>query len=346
MTQSPPLPTRAVPRTGQRLSVLGMGGAPLGGLFEAGSAASARAAVDAAWDAGIRYFDTAPYYGYTLSEHRMGEALREQPRDSFVLETKVGRLLDPLPPNASRDGVKKRGDAWASPLPFAPRYDYSGSGLRRSIEDSLQRLGTNRIDIALVHDIGTVTHGDAHAPHWAALTGTGFRELEAMKREGLIGAFGLGVNEWEVISAALEYADLDISMLAGRYTLLEQASLHPLLDQCLSRQVGIVVGGPFNSGVLAAADPEKSHFDYESVPTHIVARVKALGRVCQAHGVPLPAAALQFPLAHPAIVSVVPGPRSAAQLGGIIDWWNLTIPAALWTDLKAEGLLSADTPTP
>lgn len=341
--------TRALPRTGQRLTTLGMGGAPLGGLFEAGSAASARATVDAAWHAGIRYFDTAPYYGYTLSEHRMGEALREQPRDSFVLETKVGRLLDPLPPQPSAThggGARKRGDAWASPLPFAPRYDYSGSGLRRSIEDSLQRLGTNRIDIALVHDIGSVTHGDAHAPHWAALTGTGLRELEAMKREGLIGAFGLGVNEWEVISDALDHADLDISMLAGRYTLLEQASLHPFLDQCLSRQVGIVVGGPFNSGVLAAADPEKSHFDYESVPPNIVARVKALGRVCRSHGVPLPAAALQFPLAHPAIVSVVPGPRSAAQLSGIVDWWQLPIPAALWAELKAEGLLAEDAPTP
>lgn len=337
---------RTLPRTGQRVTALGLGGAPLGGLFAAVSDADARATVDAAWAAGVRLFDTAPFYGYGLSERRVGDALRAHPRDEWVLSSKVGRLLVPDPPGAHGGTPRRDVDAWVDPLPFRPVYDYRAGALRRSLEDSLQRLGTHRLDIALVHDIGTLTHGDANAAHWQALVEGGFRELEAMRREGLVGAIGLGVNEWPVILAALEHVDLDVCLLAGRYTLLEQQSLEPFMATALQRGMGVIVGGPFNSGVLAASDPQAGHFDYGRVPPEVLARVRGLARVCAAHGVPLPAAALRFPLAHPAVVAAIPGPRDARELADIVQWWHAPIPAALWRDLRAEGLVDPRAPVP
>ncbi len=337
---------RTLPRTGQSVTTLGLGCAGLGGLFEAVPAAQARETIDAAWNAGIRLFDTAPFYGYGLSEHRVGEALRERARGDWMLSTKVGRILHPAPPRSAGRIERAPGDAWNMPLPFEPRFDYRAGALRRSIEDSLQRLGTYRIDIALVHDIGTATHGQAHATHWQALVDGGFRELEAMKREGLIGAIGLGVNEWPVILAALDHIDLDCCLLAGRYTLLEQGALTPFLSTALSRGVGVIIGGPFNSGVLAANDPEHGHFDYGRVPPDVLLRVRALARVCAAHGVDLPAAALQFPMAHPAVVACITGPRSADELRGILRWWRQPITPLLWRDLRAQGLIDEAAPLP
>jgi hypothetical protein len=209
------------------LTRLGLGCAQLGGLYEPMAEADAHALVDAAWDLGIRYFDTAPYYGFTLSEHRLGAALRARPRGDYVISTKVGRLMWPDP------GVRPGECGWAAPLPFRPHYDYTYDGVMRSYEDSLQRLGLDRVDMLYVHDIGRVTHGERHAHYWKQLTeGGGIRALEQLRDEGAIKGFGLGVNEWEVIADALDVCALDCVLLAGRYTLLEQASLVPLMDRC------------------------------------------------------------------------------------------------------------------
>jgi D-threo-aldose 1-dehydrogenase len=348
------LTTRKLPRTGQTLTALGLGGAPLGNLYDVISEADARATFQAAWDAGIRFFDTAPFYGYTLSEHRFGDALREHPRDEWVLSSKVGRLLKPQSRGTAARVVPAGETGWQQPLPFEVVYDYSAGAIRRSVEDSLQRLGTNHIDLALVHDIGRYQHGDDNPRLWAQLIGTGksgggFRELEALKREGLVGAIGLGVNEWEVVMDAMQHVDLDCTLLAGRYTLLEQASLDPFLKECVQRGVGIVVGGPFNSGILATGTHGPSavaKFNYAAAPPEVVQRVQQLQAVCASFDVPLAAAAVQFPLAHPAVVSVVPGARNAAELQGIVRWMNHPIPPALWRSLRGHGLLNVDAPVP
>lgn len=316
---------------------MGLGCAQLGGLYEAIDDAAALAIVDTAWELGIRYFDTAPYYGFTLSEHRLGAALRGRPRGDYVISTKVGRLMEP-------DRSVRPGDCgWAAPLPFRPRFDYTYDGILRSHEHSLQRLGLDRVDILYVHDIGRVTHGARHAYYWDQLTnGGGFRALVKLRDEGAIHAFGLGVNEWEAVADAMAVCDLDCALLAGRYTLLEQASLAPLLDRCVERGVGIVIGGPFNSGILAG----NRKFNYEDAPAAILARVEAIGAVCREAGVPMQAAALQFPMAHPAVVSCIPGAQSPAQLRQNAAWFAQAIPAGLWTTLAREGLIDPRAPVP
>jgi D-threo-aldose 1-dehydrogenase len=328
---------RTLPRGGIALSSLGLGCAQLGGLYQEVGDADARAIVDAAWDLGIRYFDTAPYYGYTLSEHRLGAALRERPRDSYVVSTKVGRLMRP------DAGVLPGESGWARPLPLRPHFDYSYDGVLRSHQDSLQRLGMDRVDILYVHDIGRVTHGDRHAHYWQQLTqGGGFRALARLRDEGSVGAIGLGVNEWEVVVDAINACGLDCALLAGRYTLLEQAALAPLLDRCVQRGIGIVIGGPFNSGILAGT----RKFNYEDAPADIVARVEAIAAVCARTGAPIQAAALQFPMAHPAVVSCIPGAQSPAQLRQNAEWFAQPLPEALWEALVQEGLIDRNAPTP
>ncbi|WP_426171543.1 aldo/keto reductase [Pseudoduganella sp. R-34] len=328
---------RSLPRSGLPLSSLGLGCAQLGGLYQAMGDAEARAIVDTAWDLGIRYFDTAPYYGYTLSERRLGAALRERPRDSYVVSTKVGRLLLP------DAGVQPGENGWAEPLPFRPHFDYSYDGVMRSHADSLQRLGMDRIDILYVHDIGRVTHGEKHAHYWDQLThGGGFRALARLREEGSVAAIGLGVNEWEVVVDAMRACDIDCALLAGRYTLLEQASLAPLLDRCVERGIGIVIGGPFNSGILAGT----GKFNYEDAPADIIARVEAIAAACARAGAPIQAAALQFPMAHPAVVACIPGAQSPAQLRQNAEWFAQSLPAALWEALSQAGLIDSRAPTP
>jgi D-threo-aldose 1-dehydrogenase len=342
---SPALATRQLPRTGQVLTTLGMGCAPLGSWYKRVSDADARAAVDAAWNAGVRLFDTAPFYGYTLSEHRLGEAMRDRPRDAWVLSTKVGRMMRPL--KALRAPGAPLVNDWIDPLPFEPVFDYSAAAMRRSIEDSLQRLGVQHIDIALIHDIGVFTHAELQAHYWAQLTtGGGFREMEVMRRERLIGAIGLGVNEWQVILDAMQHTDLDCCLLAGRYTLLEQGSLSPFLDECVKRQVGVIVGGPFNSGVLVSGPVKGALFNYAVADDSVLARASRLQQVCAEFGVPLAAAALQFPLAHPAVVSCIPGARDAAELQQIAAWLRHEIPDGLWTTLRERGLIDPAAPLP
>ncbi|RZJ08308.1 MAG: aldo/keto reductase, partial [Rubrivivax sp.] len=310
------LPSRPLANTGLRLSTLGMGAAALAGLYDAVDDATAAATLQAAWNLGLRYIDTAPFYGYTRSESRVGAFLSGRPRESYVLSTKVGRLM--MPDNAVRPGA----DGWADPLPFRPVFDYSHDGILRSFEGSLKRLGVQRIDILLVHDIGRVTHGPDHDIHWKALThGGGFKALEALRSQGLVRAIGLGVNEWEVANDALSAAPLDCVLLAGRYTLLEQGAL-PFMDRCAAEGVGVIIGGPFNSGLLAG----QAKYNYGSVPHDMLERTRALAQACAEFRVPLEAAALHFPLAHPAVVSMLAGMRSPQQVQANAEWMRRPLP--------------------
>ena len=308
----------------------------MGGLYAPTSFAEAQDTTDAAWAHGIRYFDTAPYYGYTRSERRLGALLCDRERDGYVISTKAGRLMVP------DESVSDEENGWVHPLPFRPAYDYGYDAILRSFEDSQQRLGILKIDILYIHDIGRYTHGDRHEHYWRQLTaGGGFRALLELRDSGRVTAIGLGVNEAEVVHDAMGEADLDVVMLAGRYTLLEQMSL-PLLEKCARAGTGIVVAGPFNSGILAG----NNKFDYEDAPPDIVRRVQALQAVCDAFDVPLPAAALRFPMAHPAVVSCVTGARTAEQLHTNVAWFERSIPDELWAALRKAGLLDEAAPLP
>jgi D-threo-aldose 1-dehydrogenase len=330
------LPSHPLAGTGLQLTKLGLGAAALAGLYEAVDGTTAAATLRAAWSEGVRYFDTAPFYGYTRSERRVGEFLSRQPRDSFVLSTKVGRVMH------ADSTVEAGSDGWADPLPYRPVYDYSYSGVLRSFEDSLQRLGLARIDMLLVHDIGRLTHGDRHAEHWQSLTaGGGFRALEELRAQGAVKAIGLGVNEWEVAQDALAAAPLDCVLLAGRYTLLEQGSLG-FLNHCAVAGVGVVIGGPFNSGLLAG----QPKYNYGNVPPSVMRQANALDATCAEFGVPLQAAALQFPLAHPAVTSVLAGMRSVDQVSANAAWLESPIPQEFWHRLHNHGLIAENAPLP
>jgi D-threo-aldose 1-dehydrogenase len=326
---------RRIGRTSLEVTVLGLGTATLGGSRIAVSRETAEAIVRAAWTAGVRYVDTAPFYGVGQAERAVGDALRDQPRDDWVLSTKVGRLLRPMP--RSPTTLERR-----HPLPFDVVYDYSHDGIMRSFEDSLLRLGLARIDILFVHDIGAYQHGAAAPQHMQRLRDSGYRALENLKRNGAVGAIGIGVNEREVLLEAMEWGDWDAFLLAGRYTLLEQVPLEDLLTKCVARGTSIVVGGPFNSGILAGRDT----WNYNTAPSEIAAKTKALAAVCERHGVTLPAVALQFPLAHPAVAAVIPGPRDVAEFEANLKLLRHPIPPALWADLRAEKLLHPEAPTP
>ena len=331
----PEFAKRRIGRTPLEVTVLGLGCATLGGTRIPVTRQEAEAIVRAAWDAGVRYVDAAPYYGFGQAERAVGDALRDEPRDDWILSTKVGRLLRPFPQAAPEPGRRH-------PLPFGVAYDYSYDGIMRSHEDSLQRLGLARIDMLYVHDIGRYQHGDAHPGLMRALRDSGYRALETLKSSGAVRAFGIGVNEREVLLEALEWGEWDAFLLAGRYTLLEQAPLENLLPKCLARGTSIVVGGPLNSGILAGRDT----WNYRTAPPEIVERVNALRAVCDSHGVPLAAAALQFPLAHPAVAAIIPGPRNADELRTNLALFQQPIPAALWDDLRQAKLLHPDAPTP
>ncbi|MBK5933512.1 D-threo-aldose 1-dehydrogenase [Rhodovulum imhoffii] len=314
------------------ITALGMGCASLAGIFHPVPEPQALATIRAAHEAGIRYFDTAPFYGHGLSEHLVGAALRG--RDA-VVSTKAGRLLRP--------GPMADPGAWVAPLPFTPVFDYSHDGVLRSVEDSLQRLGRDRVDIVYLHDIGSQTHGSERGPALfrMAMEG-GYRALDRLRSEGILSAIGLGVNETRVCLDALGHGDWDVFLLAGRYTLLEQSPLDDLFPACTRAGTRIVIGGPFNSGVLVGGET----FDYGAIPHAVESRVRTIHRICDAHAVALPAAALAFCAAHPLVKSTIPGPRSVEELSQILGWWRTPIPAAFWRDLKTEGLLRQDAPVP
>ena len=336
------LPRRPVGRTGVSLPAIGFGAAPLGNLYRAIGDDDAHATAKAALEAGLRYVDTAPYYGFGLSEQRVGAAIKGQ-RD-VIVSTKVGRLLEPrscLPPNAERHG-------FVDALPFDPVFDYSHDGILRSHEDSLTRLGTGHIDILYVHDIGRLTHGADHAGRLAQLIdGGGFAALERLRDEGEISAIGIGVNEVAICLDLMDRIELDVILLAGRYTLLEQTPLDDLFPRCAAAGTSIVIGGPYNSGILAvgsaAAD---AHYDYAPVPEALLDKVRRIERICAAHQVTLAAAALQFVLADPLVASVIPGLANPVEVRSTVENATARIPDALWADLKTEGLVRADACVP
>jgi len=330
---------RNLGKTALRVTEIGFGGAPLGNLFAIVTEPDAHASLATAWDNGCRFFDTSPLYGYGLSERRIGDALREKPRDQYVLSTKVGRLLRP---GAGRDSVAD----FRSPMPFHGEFDYSYDATMRSIEDSLQRLGLDHIDVALIHDIGRDWHGDRQPEMFRSAMKGSAKALAELRAAGKIGAIGIGVNETDVCESALQEADFDCFLLAGRYTLLEQEPLERLFPACRKRNVSMIIGGAFNSGLLARVGQPDATYNYGAVPLEIAKRAVALHEVCAHHNVPLPAAALQFPLAHPVVATVIPGARNAAEVASHWQWARLKIPAALWDDLRAQGLLHAEAPVP
>lgn len=312
---------------------LSFGAAAIGNLFSAVDPAQATAAVDAAWGEGIRYFDTAPHYGLGLSERRLGEALRGRPRDSYALSTKVGRVLDPLPAGTASeymsDGLS---EGFAVPATHRRRWDFSADGVRRSIEDSLERLGLDRVDIAYLHDPDDHAEAAFHAAYPA---------LEKLRAQGVVGAIGAGMNQTAMLTRFLRDTDVDVVLCAGRYTLLDQSALTELLPEAAARGRSVVVGGVFNSGLLADPRPGAT-YDYAAAPLTLLDRALRIKAVTEGHGVPLRAAALHYPLAHPAVAGVLVGTRSPDEVRDAAVLLRREIPDGLWDDLRAEGLLTED----
>ena len=322
---------------------LGFGSAPLGNLYKAVSDADAQAVLEAAWETGCRYFDTAPLYGLGLAETRLNAFLRGKNRDDYVITTKAGRLLQVCNPE-ERTGIGKFFD-----VPNRREvFDYSYDGIMRSLEASLERLGLDRIDILLAHDLCIFTHGSKAASdaRIGEFMRSGYYAMLSLRDQGVIKAFGAGVNEWQVCQTLAERGDFDLFLLAGRYTLLEQESLQSFLPLCQKRGIGVILGGPYNSGILASGPKAGAFYNYSAAPADVMERVGRIHAVCEKHGVAMISAALQFPLFHPSVVSVIPGGQSVAEVTQNREILNGNIPAGLWHDLKRENLIRADAPTP
>ena len=321
--------------TDLKVTRLSFGGAPIGNLNKFVEEPDAKGALEAAWDAGVRYFDTAPFYGYGLSEQRTGRMLAQHDRDEYVLSTKVGRLIRP--------GVRTGTEIYDGGKSYYLSYpemccvlDYGYDGVMRSHEDSLKRIGVDRIDILHIHD------PDDHFD-WAS--NGAYKALDQLRREGTIKAVSAGMNQWEMLSDFIDVGTFDCFLLAGRYTLLEQLALEKFLPKCAENNVSIVLGGVFNSGLLTDPKPGKT-YNYVAADKKMIDRALDIKRVCESHGVPLMAAAIQFPSAHPAVATICIGARSAAQYNMSVELWDHPIPDSLWSDLKNEGLLNPDAPTP
>jgi D-threo-aldose 1-dehydrogenase len=346
MTQRDPAPLARrdfTSRSGRRLSftALGFGTAPLGNLYRSIDNAQALQTLQQAWSLGVRYYDTAPLYGLGMGETRLGAFLRERPRDEFVLSTKIGRVLQRCAPG-DREGIGKFFDVPSRRV----IYDYSYDGVMRSLDASFERLGVDRVDVVLCHDIDIFTHGsaEASAQRTREFLDGGVRALSDLRSQGVVAAIGIGVNEWQVSETVARNSDVDLFLLAGRYTLLEQESLDSFLPLCERKGMGVIIGGPFNSGILATGPKPGAFYNYDPAPAQILERVRAIEAVCTAHGVALRDAALQFPLLHPAVVCVVPGGITPAEVAGNAAGMSRPIPPALWQQLVHEGLLRADAP--
>ncbi|MBI1170061.1 aldo/keto reductase [bacterium] len=335
-----PAEKRKFGRVDLEVTAFGFGTAPLGNIFQEIDEATSDAMFQASWQAGIRYYDTAPMYGHGLSELRTGHSLRWKRRDEYVLSSKVGRLLRP----ARRETINFA--PWNNAAAFRVEFDYSYDGTMRSFEDSLQRMALERMDICFIHDIDVFTRGKDQPEVFRQAMDGCYRALRDLRDQGAVKAIGVGVNEWEVCHAALQQGDFDCFLLAGRYTLLEQEALNDFLPLCEKRGAAVVVGGGFNSGILATGARPGAKYNYAPAPAAIMDKVARIEAVCAAHKVPLPAAALQFVVAHPAIPSFIAGTRTVAQLRQNLDWFSHPIPADLWADLKSQGLLRHDAPVP
>jgi D-threo-aldose 1-dehydrogenase len=311
------------------LPPLGIGTAAIGNLYASVTDAEAHATVHAALDAGIAYFDTAPHYGFGLAERRLGEALGEAP---VLISTKVGRLLEPTAERGPRHG-------FVDADPYEPRFDYSGEGIRRSYESSLGRLKRDRVDILLAHDLGRLTHGGAHEGHLAAFLDGGYRAMRDLKDAGAIDAIGIGVNEIAICLELIEQVELDVILLAGRYTLLDHSAADMLIPLCDRRGIRLIIGGPYNSGILAQddlTDSARLHYDYAQAPAEMIARAQRLATVCARFGVPLPAAALQFPLRDPRVACVIAGVAKVSETLDLIARAATEIPEEAWAALALE----------
>ena len=338
------LKTRVWDRLGKgalQFTELGFGTAPVGGLYRPVSGDEAHATMTRAWDAGVRYFDTAPLYGLGQSETRLNRALAG--RSGFIVSSKVGRLLRPSRAGEVRDGIGK----WFDVPNRKEIFDYSYDGVMRSVEFSLERTGLDRIDLIYAHDLDIFTHGSAEAmqARLDEFMASGYKALVALRDQGVIRGFGAGINEWQPAQWLVERGDFDIFLLAGRYTLLEQEALDSFLPLCLARGVGVVIGGPYNSGVLATGARPGAFYNYNPAPDWVLAKVAKIEAVCAAHKVRLVDAAFQFPLLHPAVVSIIPGGQGVAEVDANVRAASAVIPAALWADLKAQGLMRQDAPT-
>lgn len=332
--------TRKLGRSPLSVTILGLGGVPLGENYAPLPDAQADATIGAAYGCGIRYFDTAPLYGQGQSEHRFGRILRQLPKQDFVLSTKVGRYLVP-------EAAEKVDHRWfKGGLNFRPIDDYSYDGAMRSIDQSFQRLGLNRIDILLIHDVDVWTFGDTYEQRFKEAMEGAYRAIHSLRAQGVVKAIGVGVNEIEPCIHFAEAGDFDCLMLAGRYTLLEQGALDKLLPHVERRGISILVAGPYNSGILATGAVRGAKYNYREAPPEIMKRVADIELVCRRYGVPLAACALQFPLGHPTISAMVPGAVSPEEARRNVALMSTKIPADLWSELKQEGLLRSDAPVP
>jgi D-threo-aldose 1-dehydrogenase len=323
------------------LPKLGVGTGPFGNLYRESSEAACNDLVQQAMELGCHYFDTAPFYGLGLSESRVGNALKAYHRDDFVISTKVGRLLKPAEPSAERYG-------FINPMPNDFDFDYSYDGVMRSHEHSLKRLGLDRIDILLMHDLGKDTHGDNADHYFRQAVEGGYKALDELRSAGQIQGFGLGINEIAVCSEVMSHGFWDYFLLAGRYTLLEQGGLTDFLPACIQSGSKIILGGPYNSGILATGTQTSNvpYYNYEPAPEAIIQRVKKIEALCEQYKVSMVAAALQFPLGHPAVVSVIPGMGVAARMQKTWQQIHSLIPDAFWHALQQQGLIDAGAPLP
>lgn len=328
------------PRSSLNPTVLGFGSAPLGNFNREMSEGDAQALIEASWEAGVRFYDTAPSYGHGLSEVRLGRALRGKPREEFVLSTKVGRLLSPKA-KAEIDFTP-----WVNGLPFEQHFDYSYDGAMRSIEDSLQRTGLAQIDIALIHEVDAATHGNKQPDVFEDAMKGAAKALLSLREQGVVRSIGVGVNESDVALQSIRRIDFDCVLLAGRYTLLEQYPLDDFLPLCQQQQVSVIVGGGYNSGILATGSVPGARYNYAPANEAMLARVRRIEDLCREFRVPLKAAALQFILAHPVIKNVIPGCRSVKQLHENVDTLSAFIPAEFWRALQMLRLIREDAPIP
>lgn len=323
-----PLDTKEIGNTGLPVTRLGIGGAPIGSLFRTVSEDNAIATMRRGLELGLNYIDTAPLYGHGVSETRLGRALLDVARDSFILSTKVGRVLKPV-------------DVTPSSLHFQslpkmePVFDYSRDGILRSLEDSLKRLSLDRVDITYIHDADD---------HWEQAIGQAYPTLADLRSQGVVKAIGVGMNQWEMEARFAREGDFDCFLLAGRYTLLDQSGLAELMPLCMEKNVSLILGGPYNSGILASDLGPDATYNYETAPPEIIEKAREIKAVCDRYAVPLKAAALQFGLLHPAVVASIPGPRSVAEVEENFRMAGYPIPIELWDELKHEGLIDPLTP--
>ncbi len=339
------MPRRVLGRTGLNVSVLGFGSAPLGDLYAKLDDSTAIAAVDRAFELGINLLDTSPLYGHGLSEHRCGTAIRRVPRQDIVVCTKVGRWMDPFPGPASFHGPASA-PGFVGGLPHRAVVDYSYDGAMRSVEQSLLRLGTDKLDLLLIHDVDVWTHGDAIEDRFREAMAGAYVALDRLRSEGVVAGIGIGVNEAEMCVRFAQAGSFDTMLLAGRYSLLEQPALAHFLPLAQQQEIGVLLGGVFNSGILATGPVSGAKYNYREAPPEILAKVTQIERVCNAHGVALPTAALHFALGHPAVASVVLGGQNPHEVERNVAALSSKVPTALWADLKAERLLDAEAPVP